>query len=272
MPLPPRQEFDLEGAADYLGCNTGDVLYYLDKGLLRLAVSTAHFSELICVAFDRSPTAQQQLLNSLYNPDGIDLIRTKLDQALLGAGEPAASRYLTHHQRNKIRDTVHKLGEPIWIFQDLAGEQITVWHEGCLKGSWLYEERGWIVDTYLAKEELDRLASKLNSKEKVSAKLKPEESSIESKTDRASALELVAYPNLADEIARLMVDQMNHFVKENGRIASENEFRDFLVARITYISYDHRDKQLEIGDEEDRPHYLAFKSFKRRYQKYFAPK
>jgi hypothetical protein len=188
MPLPPRQEFDLEGAADYLGCNTGDVLYYLDKGLLRLAVSTAHFSELICVAFDRSPTAQQQLLNSLYNPDGIDLIRTKLDQALLGAGEPAASRYLTHHQRNKIRDTVHKLGEPIWIFQDLTGEQITVWHEGCLKGSWLYEERGWIVDTYLAKEELDRLASKLSSKEKVNTKLKPEESSIERKTDRASAL------------------------------------------------------------------------------------
>ena len=144
MPLPPRQEFDLESAADYLALSTGDVLYYLDNGLLRLAVSTAHFSELTCVSFDRLPTAQQQLLNSLYNPDGIDLIRTKLDQALLGAGEPAASLYLTHHQRNKIRDTVHKLGEPIWILQDLTGEQITVWYEGCLKGSWLYEERGWI--------------------------------------------------------------------------------------------------------------------------------
>ena len=142
MPPPPRQEFDLEGAADYLGCSTGDILYYFDKGLLRLAVSTAHFPELTCVAFDRLPTAQQQLLNSLYNPDGIDLIRIKLDQALLDAGEPVASLYLTHHQRNKIKDTVHELGEPIWIFQDLAGEQITIWNEGSLKGSWLYEERG----------------------------------------------------------------------------------------------------------------------------------
>ena len=97
MPLPPRQEFDLEGAADYLGCSTGDVFYYLDEGLLRLAVSTANSPELTCVAFDRLPTAQQQLLNSLYNPDGIDLNRIKLGQALLDAGKPVASLYLTHH-------------------------------------------------------------------------------------------------------------------------------------------------------------------------------
>ena len=272
MPLPPRQEFDLEGAADYLGCSTGDVFYYLDEGLLRLAVSTKNSPELTCVAFDRLPTAQQQLLNSLYNPDGIDLNRIKLGQALLDAGKPVASLYLTHHQRNKIKDTVHELGEPIWIFQDLAGEQITIWYEGSLKGSWLYEERGWIVDTYLAREELDRLATKPNSKEKVNAKLKPEESPTKRKTDIASGQELVAYPNLADEIARLMVDQMNQFIAENGRIASEKELRDFLVAGVSYISYDHRDKQLEIGEKEDRPEYLAFRDFKRRYKNYFDPK
>ena len=40
MPLPPRQEFDLEGAAEYLGCSVSDLRYYLDEGLLRLAFPT----------------------------------------------------------------------------------------------------------------------------------------------------------------------------------------------------------------------------------------
>ena len=40
MPLPPRQEYDPKGAAAYLGCGTEDVLYYLHKGMLRLAIAT----------------------------------------------------------------------------------------------------------------------------------------------------------------------------------------------------------------------------------------
>ena len=63
-------------------------------------------------------------------------------------------------------------------------------------------------------------------------------------------------------------DQMNQFIRENGFIASEQTLRDFIVER-TYVSYDHRDKQLEIGEEEDRPVYPSFRSFKQRYNKYF---
>ena len=73
MALPQRQEYDLEGAAEYLGCSTGDILYYLEKGLLRLAVSTEHSPDFVCVPFEKLSAAEQQLLQSLYNPDGIDL-------------------------------------------------------------------------------------------------------------------------------------------------------------------------------------------------------
>ena len=38
MALPQRQEYDLEGAAEYLGCSTGDILYYLDKMLVTLVL------------------------------------------------------------------------------------------------------------------------------------------------------------------------------------------------------------------------------------------
>ena len=265
MALPKRQEFDLDGAADYLGCSAGDILYYLDKGLLRLAVSTSHAPDLVSVPLNDLPLAQQQRLKSLYNPDGIDLHRITVDPTLLDGSVPVTCIYLTHHQRNKIKDTVHALGEPIWIFQDLLGEQITVWQEGRLRGFWLFEEGGWIADTHLAREELDRLVASAGDDKVVSTK--PKEDSLEAKEGAA----LFDYPNLADDTARLMVEHMNQFIRENHRAAGEKELRDFIVERITYINYDHRDKQIQIGDEEDRPKYLSFKDFKRRYQRYFDP-
>ena len=102
MALPQRQEYDLEGAAEYLGCSAGDILYYLDNGLLRLSVSTEHSPDFVSVLFEKLSAAVQQLLQSLYNPDGIDLSRIKLDQASLDAGGAVSSLYLTHYQRNKI--------------------------------------------------------------------------------------------------------------------------------------------------------------------------
>ncbi|MDC1322832.1 hypothetical protein N8254_05290 [Pseudomonadales bacterium] len=266
MALPKRQQFDLEGAAEYLSCSTGDVLYFLDQGLLRLAVSTSHVSELVSLRLFDLPLAQQQLLKSLYNPDGIDLHRITVDQNVLEGSVPVTCIYLTHHQRNKIKDTVHALGEPIWIFQDLSGEQITVWQEGRLKGFWLYEEDSWIADTYLSREELGRLASSSSENEE------PGTQSVVDTSDKKEVPDLYAYPNLADDVARLMVDKMNQFIRENRRIASEAELRDFVVEQEPYISYDHQDKQLEIGEAQDRPTYLAFRSFKQRYQSYFGPK
>ena len=266
MALPKRQQFDLEGAAEHLSCSIGDVLYFLDQGLLRLAVSTSHVSDLVSLPVNDLPPAQQQLLKSLYNPDGIDLHRITVDQNLLDSSVPVTCIYLTHHQRNKIKETAHALGEPNWIFQDLSGDQITIWQEGRLRGFWLYEEDSWIADTYLSREELDRLAS---------GSSKSEESRTQSAvdaSDKKEAPDLYAYPNLADEVAKLMVDKMNQFIRENHRIASEAELRDFVVEQEPYISYDHQDKHLEIGEAQDRPTYLAFRSFKQRYQSYFGSK
>ena len=266
MALPKRQQFDLEGAAEYLSCSIGDVLYFLDQGLLRLAVSTSHVSDLVSLRLIDLPKVKQQLLKSLYNPDGIDLHRITVDQNLLEGSVPVTYIYLTHHQRNKIKDTVHALGEPNWIFQDLPGDQITIWQEGRLKGFWLFEEDSWIADTYLSREELDRLAS--GSSENVESGT---QSAVDA-SDKREVPDLYAYPNLADDVARLMVDKMNQFIRENRRIAKEVELRDFVVEQEPYISYDHKAKELEIGEEQDRPTYLAFKNFKRRYQSYFGPK
>ena len=118
--------------------------------------------------------------------------------------------YLTHHQRNKIKDTVHQLGEPIWLFQDFAGEQITIWYEDSLRGFWFYEEGGWISLTTLTKEELDRFSGPLVTKEK------------EHKPAYAAPLKK---PN---EQSRVIVKYANEFYWESGDFPQPKAFGKYL--------------------------------------------
>ena len=213
MPLPPRQEFDLEGAADYLGCSTGDILYYLDKGLLRLAASTDYTADFFCVPFEKLSTIQRQELKSLYNPDYTDMYRVILDQVPKDLSAYNAPLYLSHFQRNKIKDTVHELGEPIWIFQDLGGESITIWHEGHLRGICLYEENGWIVDSYLSREELNRIALKPKAKPK--AKKEAVEPKISD--DSKDIDQYIAPLHKPTEVALLIVEYANKYYSERKK-------------------------------------------------------
>jgi len=266
MALPQRQEYDLEGAAEYLGCSTGDILYYLDKGLLRLSVSTEHSPDFVSVLFEKLSAAVQQLLQSLYNPDGIDLSRIKLDQASLDAGGAVSSLYLTHHQRNKIKDTVHELGEPIWIFQDLTGEQITIWYEGSLRGFWLYEEGGWIANTFLAVEELDRFSNRaLDLEIEVS----------EGVDRHAKGLPFGLPSERSNDIARIMVEYGNQFFVEFGVVPTPDQLVVYLEKRDEETGFRVRDedeKKYATGkgklDFEFNGDGLSRKRFGARYSEY----
>jgi len=254
MALPQRQEYDLEGAAEYLGCSTGDILYYLDKGLLRLSVSTEHSPDFVSVLFEKLSAAVQQLLQSLYNPDGIDLSRIKLDQASLDAGGAVSSLYLTHHQRNKIKDTVHELGEPIWLFQDFAGEQITIWHEDGLRGFWFYEEGGWIAGTFLDKEELDRLLQK-----------KPA-GSVSIASESIGLKPFQVPQGRVDEIAEAMVAYGNLFYKEKKRIPTSLDLQGFMLERggkALQLTYDPRIEDFVFSFKP-----LSKRAFNDRYKEY----
>ena len=254
MALPQRQEYDLEGAAEYLGCSTGDILYYLDKGLLRLAVSTEHSPDFVCVPFEKLSAAVQQLLQSLYNPDGIDLSRIKLDQASLDAGGAVSSLYLTHHQRNKIKDTVHELGEPVWIFQDLTGEQITIWYERSLRGFWLCEEGGWIVGTFLDKGEMDRLLQ-----------TKPA-GSVASASESIDLKPFQVPKGRVDEIAEAMVAYGNLYYEEKKRGPTPIDLQAFMLERggkSLQLIYDSRGEDFVFSHKP-----LSKRAFNDRYKQY----
>ena len=210
MALPQREEFDLEGAADYLGCSVGDVIYYLDKGLLRLAVSTDHLWELYAVLFADLSSELQEELKSFYNPDGIDLIRIKISGSVNTIEPFPSSIYITHFQRNKVKDTVHELGEPIWIFQDLEGEELTIWTDKSPRAVWLYEEDGQITGTYLAKEELDRFSGR----------------SVEQDTKPKPVFAVP--PEKPNEQSWIIVKYANQFYEEFGEIPKPKAFAKYL--------------------------------------------
>ena len=48
MSIPTREHFDLDGAAEFLGCSPSDVLYYVKEDQLRLAFKSEHADLIVC--------------------------------------------------------------------------------------------------------------------------------------------------------------------------------------------------------------------------------
>lgn len=262
MALPQRQEYDLEGAAEYLGCSNDELALHLHRGEVRLGIITEGLDYDFAVLLkDLPPRVQKEITGVLADGEFADVLKPPtLDTAPNTSFKP---KYLYLSRENRQLLLGSSNGQIVQEFQDLDGGQITIWLKAELDSVVMkrlhltQDNEGWISHTTLTKEELDRFSGILPTKvERTDAALNPKP-------------HMFNYPNLADEVARLMTDQMNQYIKENGVVASENILRDFIVER-TYASYDHRDKQIEIGDEEDRPVYLSFKSFKRRYNNYFG--
>ena len=259
MALPQLEEFDLEGAAEYLDCGVDELSLHLHKGAIRLGITTEGLDYDFAVLLEDLPLRiQREVTGVLADGNFVDITKPiTMDQVPASAFNP---RYIYLSRENKQLLCGSSHGQIIQEFQSLDGQPLTIWLNGELDSAFIkrlfliLDDEGWITHTVITKEELDRFSG--NAGEKID----------EEKTN--SKHELFDYPNLADEIARLMTDQMNQFIRENGFVASEQTLRDFIVER-TYVSYDHRDKQLEIGEEEDRPVYLSFRSFKQRYNKYF---
>ena len=259
-----RTEYDLEGAAEYLGCSLGDVLYYLDAGLLRLAVSTDHLWELYAVLLADLPAESQEELQSLYNPDGIDLRQIKISAAAKTIEPFPLSIYITHFQRNKVKDTVHELGEPIWIFQDLEGEELTIWTDKSPRAVWLYEEGGQITGTHLAKEELDRFSGY--------ALEDPSKAGEEVASDW---LPFSLTGKRHNDIQRTMVEFGNRFYREKGLVPTADQLIAYLADNYSSTGFrvrSEQEKQQATGngkkDFEFSGEGLNRKSFDDRYSSY----
>ena len=258
MSLPPREEFDLDSAARYLDCSDSDVRYYLEKGDLRLAVPVSLFQPFHAILFDELSIEMQEKLKSLYNPSFQDLLNINIDRAedTIEIGDFV---YLHHHQRDRITTTIHQLGEPIWIFESFEGEKITIWYDNVTafelwkdklwyeKGERFdgtpfynqnpallrfYQEDGWICDTVLAREELD--------------KLKPNKAEVPTEP-KVNELPF-KLPEKVNEPARVMVEYGNRFYKEHGQAPNQTELENYLLQHAEVIGFNVRSKgEMDAG-------------------------
>jgi hypothetical protein len=285
MSLPPREEFDLESAAKYLDCSDSDVRYYLEKGDLRLAVPVSLFQPFHAILFDELSIKMQEKLKSLYNPSFRDFLNIKIDRAERTT-ELGKFVYLDRLQRDRIIRTIHQLGEPIWIFESFEGEKITIWYDNVTafelwkiglwyeKGErfegtpfynknpallWFYQEEGWICDTVLSREELDKY--KPNDVE-VSAEPKVNELPFK-------------LPEKVNETASVMVEYGNSFYKEHGYVPTYTELENYLLKHAEVIGFNVRSKdEMDLGFGGARHKYdfngygVSNEQFKARYKTY----
>jgi hypothetical protein len=285
MSLPPREEFDLESAAKYLDCSDSDVRYYLEKGDLRLAIPVSLFQPFHAILFDELSVKMQDKLESLYNPAHRDLLNIKLDRDV-DTIEIGDFVYLHHHQRDRIIRTIHQLGEPIWIFESFEGEKITIWYDNVtafelwkdelwyekaerFEGTpfydknpallWFYQEEGWICDTVLSREELDK-----HKPNDVEVPTEPKVNELPFKL-----------PEKVNETASVMVEYGNSFYKEHGYVPTYTELENYLLKHAEVIGFNVRSKdEMDLGFGGARHKYdfngygVSNQQFKARYKTY----
>ena len=261
MSLLQQQEFDLEGAANYLGCNASDVLFALHKGSLRLAISTEGLDFDYAVLLDDLPAIVQMRINGLL-PKGSDIEKPPaLDSKPASSFRPQYI-YLSHQFRELV---IHSdIGEVVQVFENFAGSKLTVWlhaeyGSGHLKRLFLYVEDSWISHTALTKEELDRFkGSSVGSTERAQEEVP------------SSLSEPFQMPKKADEVAEAMVAYGNRFYAERGFAPTVKDLQGYMIetgGRDLQMSYDSGGQDYFFGDKP-----VSKRAFSDRYKTYRVKK
>ena len=258
MPLPPRQEYDLKGAAAYLGCGTEDVLYYLHKGMLRLAIATDYLDfDYLAPLNELPPRVQQEITEVLEY--GVDIMKPPTVDLVPDKSLHFQFLYLNHLLRHQIMEAAE--GEVVQCFQTFTGEQVTAWlngelNSGTIKRIYLHNEDGWIKNTVVPAEELDRLLHG------------GAVSSDEPKSPQAAFV----LPNKPDETAITLVDYGNRYFKEKNQIPTLDQFIVYLLDHGSEIDFRrlNPEKNTNKGDMRYSLNgkLLAYRNMKRRFNTY----
>ena len=139
MALPERRHFNIDSAAEYLGCSISDLRHYLDEELLRCAFPT---TELEAVdAFDSEKLPQELRAKIDQLPDAPD----QDDFAKIRRRIPEVCRcpeflYVNSHHRKTVLTARNELRRAIYYFESFEGQPLNIWLDGSL--DYLWAERG----------------------------------------------------------------------------------------------------------------------------------
>ena len=166
-----QQEYDFEGAAEYLGCSNDELALHLHRGEVRLGISTEGLDYDFAVLLkDLPPRVQKEITGVLADGEFADVLKPPtLDTAPSTSFKP---NYLYLSRENRQLLLGSSSGQIVQEFQDLVGGQMTIWLKAELDSvvmkrlHLVQDNEGWISHTTLTKEELDRFSGRSAAEDK----------------------------------------------------------------------------------------------------------
>ena len=251
--MPKRRWYDLEAAAERLGCTRSDLEYYIKEGQLRFAVSTQQVLKPTGVALMRNsdlPQPVQGRLGSLVKPDLMRCFETTFSDTLAeSVHEPGEFLYLPFGWLPRMYVTEDGFDEVrAHLFQLLDDTEVSLWmKEDCYR---LWGERlppldssGLLKDAIVSHEELERL--------------------LETHGDSRGSTEEVVFspPEKADEIAQAICEFANRYVSKFGKAPEARALAAYMVehgkeelgfTEVARDEYDFNGKRLKLRQIKER--------------------
>ena len=248
MKLPTREHFDLDGAAEFLGCSRSDVLYYVKQDQLRLAFNSEHAD---LIVFNESlPEKAHKALNWFEGAyPQVTLTAKQSSKIKSYVNDWVYYKWFDYAQSRDVND-----GQALWQLQDLDGKPVSLWvidgEKLQLSFEWLKLAEGepWPESCLLTLAELQRFAGGAVGSVKEPFKL----------------------PKKADEVAEAMVAYGNRFYAERGFAPTVKDLQGFMIetgGRDLQMSYDPKGQDFFFGDKP-----VSKRAFSERYKTYRVEK
>ena len=234
MALRERRHFDIEAAAEYLGCSISDLRYFLDEGMLRLAFPTTELEAVDAIAHEELSQGLQYAMYRLSDPpDPSDL--EKIKRKGRDVAHCPEFLYISGYHRKTTLESINEAGRLIYYFQTLEGQLVNIWLDGSLSGWWVYpREDGELSDTILPREELDRLAPKPKPKKQFS------EAKVDVSDDQPA---YAAPPKKPNEASLLIVEYANKYCLEYKKHPKPSVFAKYLSVHASHEGFRIRTKE-----------------------------
>ena len=248
--LPRREHYDIEGAAEFLGCPVSDVEHYIKEGYFRYAVPVQRLGDVTVLSNDELPASIRERVETAVHPDFrvcLEIQMSAIDATKVASG--IKYLYVSQADLHKFYVTEDDgFDVRAHLFEMLDSTKVSLWCGGPPNATFysLWGERmgqlsdkKMLPDALLSREELMTL--------KPSSKAAEGSSVADSAMTHGPTTVMFNPPQKADEVAIDLCDFANRYVKEFSKEPGAKALAEYMT----------RTGKDEIAFEKsERDHYL----------------